>query len=444
MLAAVVVGVVVGRRAPDPPARARWSLVLGALLSFAGVVVDIRIVQMGGVLFLAHAAVAVVAPERVRALVPVLLLLLVGLPLAGDLDMIGFPARLFAARVAHAALSFAGVNVIGAETVLVVEGNVADVEAPCAGLATLRVLAMVVLISAALRGASLGRTVVAVVVAGAVAVLGNALRVTALAALTLAVQRGDLARLVHVPLGVVAFVVAVVVADLLLRQSLPPRPENTVGQRAGADLGLLALLMLVAVVASGLRLSSSSGPARAHPSYEPSPDALPLTAAEAGLFSRHAWFAEKRVIEGGTALLVVATSLRAHHAPERCLAGSGLRVDASTTTTVAGIPVKRLVLDGGTRVGLSFFVRDDEGVPFVTATLLERAADQLWHRRQGPWAFVSVVVVADADVDAIVPALLLSAHGRVVSPWHSRPPHGDAEASSRRSGALRAHSPEQP
>ncbi|MDP2339685.1 MAG: archaeosortase/exosortase family protein [Deltaproteobacteria bacterium] len=410
-LAALIVGVVVCQRAPGAPARARLSLAMGALLLLGGVLVDVRIVQMGGVLFLAHAAVAFIAPTRVRALVPVLLLLLLGLPLAGDLDVLGFPARLFAARMAHAVLTLGGLQVIGAETVLVVEGNVADVEAPCAGLATLRVLAIVVLISAALRSASLGRTAGAVVVAGVVAVLGNAARVTVLAALALAAQRNDFARLVHVPLGVVVFVGAVFVADLVLR-SAPAASSRR--PRAPSRLDL-ALLVVIALIASGLRLSSSNGPAREHPIYEPSVDAIPLTAAEEGLFGRHAWFAEKRAIEGGTALLVVASSLRAHHAPERCLAGSGLRIDASTTTTIAGIPVKRLVLDGGARIGISFFVRDDEGAPVVTATLLDRAADQLLHRRQGPWAFVSVVVDGAADVDALVPALLSSAHARVVA-----------------------------
>ncbi len=417
-LAAVVVGIVLCRQGSDAPARARGSLGLGALLLLLGLVVDVRIVQMGGVLCLVHAATAIVAPGRVRSLLPVLLLLLVGLPLAGDLDVLGFPARFFAARIAQAVLSFGGVDVLGAETVLVVEGNVADVAAPCSGLQTLRMLLVVILILGAVRRAGLLSLLAAVGVAGVVAVAGNALRVTVLAALALGLHRSDLARLAHLPLGVIAFVVATAAADRILQGTAGhPAQRRSEGRRAGvADV---VALVLVAVVATLLRLWSPHEVVERR-TYVPAADALPLSAAEEALFGSHAWFAEKRPVDGGSALVVVATSLRAHHAPERCLAGNGLRVDASTTRVIVGVPVKRLVLDGGARTGISFFVRDDGGVPLVQATLWERAADQLLRLQRGPWAFVSVVVDPSADVDTLVPALVSSAYARVR--LHPEPP----------------------
>lgn len=402
------------------------SLVVGAVLLWGGIVVDVRLLQMAGALCLGHAAVAVVAPARTRQLVPVLWLLLLGLPLTGDLDVIGFPARLFAARVAEAGLSLQGVAVVGAETVLVVEGNVADVEAPCAGLGTLRMLAAVVLVVGALRLASLRAILMALFAAGAVAVVGNAVRVTALASLALAAGREDLARLVHVPLGVLAFGAAVFVADLVLQQAGRLRP-GTAGLLAGVQNSHrhLAALVLVAAVASCLRLDASMSATSATTTLhrEPSPDAIELSASESSLFARHALFAEKRRLPEGSVLLVVATSLRAHHAPERCLAGSGFRVDSSANVDVAGFTVKRLVLDGGARIGWSFYVRDDDGVPLVRAGLLDRLFDQLRAPRQRgvPWVFVSAVVSADADVATLIPRLVGEAHAV------SQPPRLDRE-----------------
>ena len=422
LVAAVVVGALAFRRPPSPPQTAWSSLVVGVCGVVAGVIVDVRIAQMAGVLCLAHAAVGVGAPGRLQALTPSLWLSVLSLPLSGDLDVVGFPARLFAARVAESALTLCGAHVVGAETVLVVEGNVADVEAPCAGLSTLRMLAAVVIVVAALRDSGRGRAVVALVVAGVVAVVGNALRVTALSLLVLLAHRPDFAALVHLPLGVLAFVGSIVVADLLLRAPSPARVARApMGRAAVVALvvvaGVATVVRAVAVAPTPKTSTSSSPPLSASSS---SSSSIPLTASEHALFGRHALWAEKRRVDGGSVLVVVATSLRAHHAPERCLAGSGLRVDASTTTTIAGVPVKRLLLDGGARVGVSFYVRDgDDGRAVVFASLLERTVDQLVHHGRGPWAFVSAVVDADVDVDDLVPRWLEEAHARArsFSPW---------------------------
>lgn len=413
---AVVVAAFALRGDQRPAARARFSIVAGVIGVVVGSVVGVHLVMAAGVACLAHAVAAVVAPRRTSALLPALWLFVLALPLAGDLDVIGFPARLFAARVAAAALSLVGVDVAGAETVLVVEGNVADVEAPCAGLSTLRMLAAVVIVTGALRRSRARSIVAAVVVAGVVAVVGNAARVTALAGLALAAHHDDLARLVHVPLGVVAFVVAIAAGDLVLRYDGADEDEDA---GADVDVGLTGVAVIVAVTAAVAALATppTKPPTK---TLSASPNATPLTPAEQALFGRHAVFAEKRSLPTGSVLVVVASSLRAHHAPERCLAGSGLRVDATSTTTVAGVPVKRLVLDGGVRLGLSFYVRDDGGTPVVMASLVERAADQLQHPH-ALWAFASIVVAADTDADTLLPPLVDDAHQRLLQLTPSEP-----------------------
>lgn len=448
---AVAVGIGGARAGPSPLVGRAWlwlGVGTGALLTVASVALDVRMTAMVGALLLVGALVAALAPRYGGLAVLVTLLACVSQPLAGDLDVVGFPARLFAAWVAKAALGVFGVVVGGAEAVLVVEGNVADVEAPCAGMATLRMLVVVVLAVAALRRASVGRGLVAVVAACAVGLLGNAVRVTVLAALVLVAEQPLLAELVHVPLGVLVFGAAVLVADRVVRGAVNVDVDGADAARVARRV--VFVVSVVAALASAARViawSSSPPSPRAERALAASTTTMtttttttttiagalvPLTPAEVALFGRHAHAAHKQrvVVDGvdvGSLLLVSATSARAHHSPERCLAGAGLRVDASVVRDVGGVTVKVLTLDGGARAAVSFYVRDDGGAPRVLPGLLDRLLDQARHRH-GRWMFVSLVVDAplspagtaattatDEAVAALVPQLVSLAHTQLVA-----------------------------
>ena len=243
----------------------------------------------------------------------------------------------------------------------------------------------------------------------------------------LGAHRPDLAALVHVPLGIVAFLAAAAAALPLLS----PRARST-GFRgstgstglsgAGARVVVGALLALV-LCTTGLRwwrhtpVVEVDDDVTALHIDKSDPDALPLSAAEVGLWSRHALGASKRRIEGGEAIFVIARSLRAIHSPERCLQSNGHRVDVVAVIDAVGdadagaarIPHKRLTLNGGRQLGISMLVS-------LTGTVAS-LSDRLLLALQGDdqrWVFVSAVV--DAPADPVAEARLVAdLHRRALS-----------------------------
>jgi hypothetical protein len=159
------------------------------------------------------------------------------------------------------------------------------------------------------------------------------------------------------------------------------------------------------------RLGPVAGPHASSRGSDGAP--LPLSAAETELFARHALGATKRRLldfddpvggAAGEVLVVVARSLRALHAPERCLAAGGHVVVDIAMAERGGVPVKRLLLDGGRSVGLSFL----RSARTTATTTAEVAAARLRGDR-GPWVFTSAVVAAGVDEDALVRSLVVDA-----------------------------------
>lgn len=424
----LAVGVVLALRpvSADAPSSASSAsalllAIVGGVAVGGGVAVDVRLLQAGGIAMVGASLWPVLA-GRAPPWAPLMLVGL-GLPLSGDIDVVGFPLRRLSAELAALALPVLGVPVAFAETVLVTEHGLADVEAPCAGLSTLRILLAAVAVIAALRGARPGALVAASVAAIAVAVVGNATRVTILSFLVLGARLPDLAGLLHVPLGVLVFLAAAAAAVPLLGTARPPCATTTTPALRAA----VVVAVLAALGASGLRAMRPTDDAGATSSAIASPPVatavsdldVPLSAAEDELYGRHALAARKRRLHDasgrdvGEVLVVVTRGLRAIHAPERCLAGNGHAVVDSAVVTRAGRPVKRLVLDGGRFVGLSLLrsARGRIATDLGDVALARLGLGSGAHGRDdGPWVFVSAVVAADlvgvADEDALVARLL--------------------------------------
>jgi exosortase O len=422
LLIAVAIGLVargpIGRPAP---AAAAWLAIVGVVVVVTGWWVQIRLLQAAGIAALAAALVAVGTSARAPPWA-CLLLVWLGLPLSGDIDVIGFPLRLVSAELAASVLPALDVPVVFAETVLVTEHGLSDVEAACAGLSTLRLLLATIAVLSALRGASLASLVGAAGAAVVVAVLGNACRVTILSWLVLGARRPDLAELVHVPLGSMVFASSIALVSPLVSQASP----DAAGLSAPTMRSGLVVVALCAVVVGAFsagRMSvwlfsedTASPPAVSIVLPDHGDDERALSSAEATLFSRHALAAQKHAVRGrdgrvvGEALVVVTTDLRSIHAPERCLAANGHVVVHSDVVERAGRPVKRVVLDHGEAVGLSFLrsARHHEvdllGVRLARLGFFQRARDL------GPWVFVSAVLDENAmsvrDEDALVRGLI--------------------------------------
>lgn len=337
-----------------------------------------------------------------RALLPTLVFVSV-LPFGAQADAYaGFMARVFSARVAADLLSSLGVPSLNAETVLVFENGVAQIDAPCSGLRSLWMGAVVFLLALWVEDRRLGlRALVAFGLLLALLVAANAARVALIVAIAVVLGQPSLAEIVHVPAGLVGFLGATAPALLLLRGAAASRPEAPVATRSVVALPAPVVLALSASCLAGA-VASEARPARAARPGRlelrlPEPwrvEPVALTPAEEDLLAR---FAEGRVAKlraragaGQVAVLLVESeSWRSHHPPELCLAGAGHELsEVSERELLAGLVVRFARLDGGPRFHVSWFQAGAE----THADLVDRILAQ-WFG--GAEAFVLVSLVAE-------------------------------------------------
>src|SRR5262249_13380101 len=119
---------------------------------------------------------------------------------------------------------------------------------------------------------------------------------------------------------------------------------------------------------------------------------LPLTVAETDLFRRWGGAADKRRFRSGdregSLLAVFSRSWRAHHAPEVCLAGSGVRVEAPRDLALDRDVVIRVAsADGGRRTAVYWFQSPSR----TTADLASRIWDEIAGRERR-WVQISLLV----------------------------------------------------
>ena len=363
---------------------------LGAVVSRA--VLDIDLFAAAAVLLAAFGLLGLcLAPDRWRAAWPVAALVVLALPFGTQLDTwLGFPARIWTARGVAAVLAAVGVPVGGAETVVLVDSGLAHVDLPCSGVRGLWAGGLLFLAVTGLERARLGlRWLLAGLAVCATLLATNFVRVLVLVSLASVAGRPRLADLLHLPLGIVGFVAAGLLALRLLRRPAAPAEAPPSGSPAP--------LLLPALAAACLCVAAIEPPPqppaeRAVPRFAlPSGllgTPLPLAPAESGLFGRHALTLEKRRFQSGDlsgALLVVfARDWRAHHPPEVCLAAAGARIDG-VAEVHAPFALRWLSLGAERRA--AYWYQSPAG---TSAGLLARTWADLVGREHR-WAMVTVV-----------------------------------------------------
>ncbi|HEU4328854.1 MAG TPA: exosortase O [Roseiflexaceae bacterium] len=317
---------------------------------------------------------------------PAALLLIGALPFGDWMQVfIGYPMRVLTATLVRDGLVASGVGAVGVDTILVFESGVSQVDLPCSGVKSLwtgglfllaatwierrplrwRWLLTALLFAGLLFGANLARVAVLVVVGE---VLGWR----------------DLAEMLHVPLGVLGFVLACLAAVALLRrQPALAEAERPAFPAAPAPAwlvpGLLAaLLLLNAGYAPHVAVASDAPPVGWRAPGGLATEPLELRPGELDWLMRDGAEAVERVRfhwgdTSGTLLLVTSSSRRAHHYPERCFEAYGLTVEQSVTHLAGpNLPLRLLDLRGagGARYSAAYWfqsagrVTDDYGTRF--------------------------------------------------------------------------------
>lgn len=308
------------------------------------------------------------SPQRWRSGWPAALLLVGVLPFGDHLQTFaGYPLRILTARLVGAGLSAAGAPSIGVDTILVFETGISQIDVPCSGIKSLWTGLLFLLAATVVQrrrldarwfgGATLFVTALFMV---------NLARVAILVTVGEVLELRPLAAMLHVPLGVLGFVLACAVAAWGLR-SQAQRPTDVPHLAPASTHPALPLTVGLIALTAALTALYTPRPAGAvfaappvwHFPAELQMQPLPLTTHE------HAWLAGDGAEDAqrwrfqwhglnGSMIVVTSSTWRGHHRPERCFEVYGLTLDQSSTHLVdTDFPLRWVQLGAGQGLPLS-------------------------------------------------------------------------------------------
>jgi exosortase O len=329
---------------------------------------------------------------------------------------LGFPARILTAQAVEALLHSWHITALSSEDIIVLETGIAHVDLPCSGLKSLWMGTVLLLSMTWLEKRQIGlRWLFVWLVNLSLLVVANIARVLTLVILIYVLRQPALADIVHVPLGLLSFVMVSLTAWGMLRwipqytksktqDNTPFHPSKylkrytNLEQRTNSRsrffppaliAGLLALSLIPRPTPAIAALPSLSDLTWSAPMQA---ETVPLFAHEQAFFANHPGVvAEKQRFEfegiTGSMILVSSPTWQAHHSPELCYVSGGLRVNQMSqqqlTPTILG---RWLSLDGNTRSAAYWFQSPDR----TTDSYLERLWADLT-RQERNWTLVSIL-----------------------------------------------------
>lgn len=324
--------------------------------------------------------------EAWRAGLPAALLLVGALPFGEHMDtFIGYPLRIATARLVSQGLAGLGVPNLGVDTILIFENGVSQVDNPCSGVKSLWTGALFFLAATWIERRPINRRwLLAALAFAALLLVANLARVALLVLIGQVAGWRLLAEMVHVPLGVIGFVVACGAALLMLRwagEGATPRvlPEMESGNDSSPDEAgqerssgpvrpawlaptiLLVLLALVLLFAPQPKSVAAATPfiwqlpealqASEWPLRQREIDWLTSAGREQGVVASR-WRFQMGELRGSL-LMVGSRTWRAQHRPERCFTVYGLQVQESRPLMAApDFPLRWLSLGKGDQPAL--------------------------------------------------------------------------------------------
>ncbi len=315
------------------------------------------------------------SPHRWRTGLPAALLLIGTLPFGEHMQtFIGYPMRILTASIVRDGLAVAGVGSIGVDTILVFENGVSHIDSPCSGVKSLWTGMLFLLAATWLERRRVnGHWVKTAVFFTLLLFIANLTRVAILIIVGELFGWPLLAEMLHVPLGVLGFVMACAAAVFMLRKQPPifndqlpiasHQPPATNAQQPNwlvpmliVIVGTMALLYTPRPV-TGLSQTAAAWEFPAQLTVTPLPlkpdenEWLTKDGAEAADRFQFEWQGANNTVSG-TMILITSKTWRAHHRPERCFEVYGLSLDESRTHLVTSdFPVRLVSLgqSGGNR-----------------------------------------------------------------------------------------------
>ena len=303
------------------------------------------------------------SPARWQKGLPAAILLVLTLPIGMHIDtFIGYPVRVMTAKIVQQLFMGLGIHSVNTDTVLMIENKVAHVDLPCSGVKSLWTGTLFLVAATWLEQKRLDFQWGLIAIVFTVTLLiGNTFRV---AALILVGQVGNWmlgAEILHVPLGIFAFVVSCGLAAFLLRLRRSDRISADdddlifpLQQPTWLSYFLLVTIASMALVyaqrpivaqASQLQSADSwSFSAELHAVRQENDEILNETLFGEGAESveryRFDWHGLR-----GSMLLVNSRSWRAHHNPKGCFSGTMEIINSETKFVSDDFPIQLMTME---------------------------------------------------------------------------------------------------
>jgi exosortase O len=367
------------------------------------------------------------APAVWRRGVPVALAIACLLPFGVQFSTgVGTPARMVTAQIVEWIFHAWQITAISAGDVIVLETGVAYVDLPCSGLKSMWTGTLFLLAATWLEGRQIGLRWIVVGLANLVFLaIANTGRVLILTILTHVLHQSAWADILHVPLGLIGFVMASLLTWALLRwvpkASIPGQdrqPEMALlGLHWRSLFGLAGPLLALAIIpvpqtdraiaAVDLSKLQWAAPMQTQP-VALNPQEQKFFANYPGVTTRKQQFQYGDLT--GTSVLVASPTWQAHHSPEVCLASIGYKIAPEIQQLVTPeVTARWLSLDGGQRSAVYWF----QSAKGTTDSFNSRFWDEVF-RRESRWTMVSVVFDhADSPDATSVRAFIKQTHDEI-------------------------------
>ncbi len=341
---------------------------------------------------------------------------------------VGTPARIFTAQIVEWILHSWQISAISAGDVIVLETGVAYVDLPCSGLKSMWTGTLFLMASTWLEGRQIGLRWVVVGLGNLVFLaIANTGRVLILTILTHVLHQSAWAEILHVPLGLIGFIMASLLTWGLLRLVPKAGMQSSQGDRRGMApkielhwrslLGVAGLLLVLAIVpvaqpdpaiaAVDLSRLEWAAPMQTQP-LDLNRQEQKFFANYPGVTTRKQQFQYGELT--GTSVLVASPTWQAHHSPEVCLASIGYKIAPEIQRVLTpAVTARWLSLDNGKKSAVYWF----QSATRTTDDFNSRFWDDVF-RRESRWTMVSVVFDrANSPDSPTVQALIEQTHDAI-------------------------------
>ncbi|MEO1689971.1 MAG: exosortase O [Cyanobacteria bacterium J06631_6] len=316
---------------------------------------------------------------------------------------LGFPVRVITAHAVAQALAEFRLSAASSHDIIVMENGIAQVDLPCSGMKSLWTGTVFLLGATWIEQRRLGWRWLYVAIANLLFLIAaNITRVFILVVAIEVLQQEQIADVLHLPLGIVGFIIGSTLTWKLLQKV--PRQETNFSHVAAASSdrskqqhkNLNWIVAIVIILGAIGQFQPFLGEQMALSEINLPPtiatETLALTTAEADFFDNPANpLVQKLRFQAadltGSMLMVASDTWQSHHPPELCFLGNGFKIDAMDSRLLNdSIHARWLSLQNG-ELSAAYWFQSQES---TTDDFVARIWDHLAQRHK-TWVLVSIL-----------------------------------------------------